>query len=82
MMNLIKRLVLAGAVLWMIAAMMVVAMGTTALVAAAQGGCNDYYEPPVYTDFGSQGVWLHYWKWCQDDNGNWYWIWGYWDGPY
>jgi hypothetical protein len=69
----VRRMLLVLAV----AAVLEVLLASSALFAGAQTGCNDYEEPPVFVDYGAQGVWEHHWVQCADT-----WYWTYWSGPY
>jgi hypothetical protein len=69
-------------------ALMVVVMGSTALVASAQDpalgdwptgasgpGCEDWWSPD-YQDFGADGVWIHWYQNCPGGT-----VWDGWYGP-
>jgi len=84
------RRLLLGIVL---AAVMVVVMASTAVIAGAQDpalgdwptgasapGCEEWWEPD-YQDFGAEGVWIHWYQWCYDPSSGWNYVWDGWYGP-
>ncbi len=76
------RLLLVPMVAVSMAAMMVVAIGSTALVAGAQPSplyCEDWQSRAVPF---SDGLWYQWYRWCFDPNAGWYTAPGGWDGPY